>query len=254
MEPTIELNVAELLASRLCHDLISPVGAVNSGIELLTEFGGDPDGESMALISSSARTASDKLLFFRIAYGNAGSGTNVPLSEGLALVAPVCLNHRTEAVIDDASAGAMPGAGAVKLLLCLALMAGESLPRAGTLTVRVGPHMRTEITASGGAHGSATGSVRRLRVKSHPTSSIPGPRMPISRIPLPGVWVSRPMFHTTWTRWSSRHSSRQRTNRVPPGGRVSPSAPRPSTSPGAVRAAPGLPCRQPPRRESSTRP
>ena len=82
MEPTIELRVAELLASRLCHDLVSPVGAVNSGIELLTEFGDDPDGESMALIFSSARTASDKLLFFRIAYGNAGSGTNVPLSEG----------------------------------------------------------------------------------------------------------------------------------------------------------------------------
>ena len=149
MEPTIELRVAELLASRLCHDLISPVGAVNSGIELMTEFGDDPDGESMALISTSARTASDKLLFFRIAYGNAGSGTNVPLSEGLALVAPVCTNQRTEAVIDDTSAGAMPGAGGVKLLLCLALLAGESLPRGGTLTVRVGPDMAAEITAAG---------------------------------------------------------------------------------------------------------
>ena len=38
MEPKIELRVAELLASRLCHDLISPVGAVNSGIELMTQF------------------------------------------------------------------------------------------------------------------------------------------------------------------------------------------------------------------------
>jgi len=92
MEPTIELRVAELLASRLCHDLISPVGAVNSGIELMTEFGDDPDGESMALITSSARTASDKLLFFRIAYGNAGSGTNVPLADGQNLIAPVCVN------------------------------------------------------------------------------------------------------------------------------------------------------------------
>ncbi len=149
MEPTIELRVAELLASRLCHDLISPVGAVNSGIELMTEFGDDPDGESMALITSSARTASDKLLFFRIAYGNAGSGTNVPLADGLNLVAPVCVNQRTETVIDDASAGTMPGAGAVKLLLCVVLMAGECLPRGGTLTVRVGPDMTAEITAAG---------------------------------------------------------------------------------------------------------
>ena len=149
MEPTIELRVAELLASRLCHDLISPVGAVNSGIELMTEFGDDPDGESMALITSSARTASDKLLFFRIAYGNAGSGANVPLTDGLNLVAPVCANQRTDTVIDDASAGVMPGAGAVKLLLCIVLMAGECLPRGGTLTVRVGPDMAAEITAAG---------------------------------------------------------------------------------------------------------
>jgi len=149
MEPTIELRVAELLASRLCHDLISPVGAVNSGIELMTEFGDGPDSESMALITSSARTASDKLLFFRIAYGNAGSGSNVALADGLGLIAPVCVNQRTEAVIDDASAGAMPGAGGVKLLLCLALMAGECLPRGGTLTVRVGPDMAVDITAAG---------------------------------------------------------------------------------------------------------
>jgi len=50
MEPTIELRVAELLASRLCHDLISPVGAVNSGIELMTEFGDGVDSESMQLV------------------------------------------------------------------------------------------------------------------------------------------------------------------------------------------------------------
>ncbi|MBT3399944.1 MAG: hypothetical protein HN420_08150 [Rhodospirillaceae bacterium] len=61
MEPKIELRIAELLASRLCHDLISPVGAVNSGIELMTEFGDGPECESMALITSSARTASDCL-------------------------------------------------------------------------------------------------------------------------------------------------------------------------------------------------
>ncbi len=174
MEPTIELRVAELLASRLCHDLVSPVGAVNSGIELLTEFGDDPDGESMALISSSARTASDKLLFFRIAHGNAGSGTNVPLSEGHALVAPVCLNQRTEAVIDDASAGAMPGAGPVKLLLCLALMVGESLPRAGTLMVRVGPDMRTEITASG--EGARIGDGERAALAGELASDELDPR------------------------------------------------------------------------------
>jgi len=61
MEPTIELRVAELLASRLCHDLISPVGAVNSGIELMTEFGDGVDSESMQLVSTSAKLASECL-------------------------------------------------------------------------------------------------------------------------------------------------------------------------------------------------
>jgi hypothetical protein len=61
IEPTIELRVVELLAARLCHELISPVGAVNSGIELMTEFGDDPDGETMAVITSSARVDLAKL-------------------------------------------------------------------------------------------------------------------------------------------------------------------------------------------------
>ncbi len=111
MEPRIELRVAELLTSRLCHDLISPVGTVNSGIELMTEFGDDPDGESMQLVATSAKTASEKLQFFRIAYGNAGSGANIPLGDGLRLVEPVCANQRTSVVIDDQTAGALPGAG-----------------------------------------------------------------------------------------------------------------------------------------------
>lgn len=93
--------MSQSLASRLCHDLISPVGAVNSGIELLTEFGDDPDGESMQLIATSAKTASEKLQFFRIAYGNVGSGANIPLGDGLRLIEPVCPNQRTTVVVED---------------------------------------------------------------------------------------------------------------------------------------------------------
>ncbi len=153
MEPTIELRVAELLASRLCHDLVSPVGAVNSGIELLTEFGDDPDGESMALIASSAKTASEKLQFFRIAYGNAGSGSNIPLGDGLRLIEPVCANQRTTVVVDDRTAGALPGTGAVKLLLNIALLMGECLPRGGELRIAIGPDMRADVSASGEGAG-----------------------------------------------------------------------------------------------------
>lgn len=57
MESGIPTRVFELLISRLCHDIISPVGAVKSGLELLTEFGEDAGGETMALITNSARPA-----------------------------------------------------------------------------------------------------------------------------------------------------------------------------------------------------
>ena len=149
MEPTIELRVAELLASRLCHDLISPVGAVNSGIELMTEFGDGLDSDSMALVASSAKLASEKLQFFRIAYGNAGSGGNITLGDGLRLIEPVCANQRTQVVIEDQSAGALPGPGAVKLLLNIALVAGECLPRGGELGIVVGGDMAVTVSARG---------------------------------------------------------------------------------------------------------
>ena len=64
-------DLAALLSSKLCHDLISPVGAINNGLELLDEGGADAD--AMNLIRNSARTASARLQFARIAYGAAGS-------------------------------------------------------------------------------------------------------------------------------------------------------------------------------------
>ena len=149
MEPTIELRVAELLASCLCHDLISPVGAVNSGIELMTEFGDGVDSESMQLVSTSAKLASEKLQFFRIAYGNAGSGANIPLGDGMRLIEPVCANQRTTVVLEDHTAGALPGPGAVKLLLNVSLLAGECLPRGGELRVLIGPDMAAVVSAGG---------------------------------------------------------------------------------------------------------
>src|SRR3546814_3632269 len=73
MDIKIDLRVAELLASRLCHDLVGPIGAVGNGLELLgdEEFGMADD--AMKLTTSSARQASHILQFFRLAYGMAGA-------------------------------------------------------------------------------------------------------------------------------------------------------------------------------------
>jgi histidine phosphotransferase ChpT len=68
--------VLELLASRICHDLISPVGAVHNGIEFLQDMG-EGEGEAVGLISHSAGQASAKLQAFRFAYGAGGRDPNI---------------------------------------------------------------------------------------------------------------------------------------------------------------------------------
>ena len=65
------LNLAALIGSRICHDLISPIGAINNGLELLDMSGAD-SGPEMDLIQESVGNASARIRFFRIAFGAAG--------------------------------------------------------------------------------------------------------------------------------------------------------------------------------------
>ncbi len=65
-----DVNLAELVGSRICHDLISPVGAITNGLELL-EMVGSMQGPEMELISGSVGTAAAKIRFFRVAFGAA---------------------------------------------------------------------------------------------------------------------------------------------------------------------------------------
>ncbi|MEO1362985.1 MAG: hypothetical protein AAFU86_04320 [Pseudomonadota bacterium] len=64
------VNLAALIGSRICHDLISPIGAINNGLELLN-MAGASDGPEMELISESVENASARIRFFRMAYGAA---------------------------------------------------------------------------------------------------------------------------------------------------------------------------------------
>ncbi len=65
------INLAALIGSRICHDLISPIGAITNGLELLDLVGG-AQGPEMDLIADSAGNAGARIRFFRIAYGDAG--------------------------------------------------------------------------------------------------------------------------------------------------------------------------------------
>ena len=128
------LDLASLLCSRLCHDFMSPVGALNNGIELLADET-DPDmrEKCLELLGDSARATANKLKFFRLAFGAGGGfGEEIDTREAhAALEGLFGADGRIEfgwAVADEK----VPK-GAVRLLLNLALLAGDALVRGGRL-------------------------------------------------------------------------------------------------------------------------
>lgn len=143
------LELASLLCSRLCHDMLSPVGALSNGLELLADEK-DPDMRKRCfeLLEQSARISADKLKFFRLAFGAAGGfGEMVPVSEARALVDALVGNNGRIAVNWALASDSLPKPG-IKTLLNLALIAIDSLVRGGTLDI--GAELRTD-DAGGGA-------------------------------------------------------------------------------------------------------
>ena len=130
------VDLASLLCSRLCHDLMSPVGALNNGIELLADEQ-DPDmrEKCLELLADSARASANKLKFFRLAFGAAGGfGEEIDTAEAQAALEGVFGPERRIELGWVVSEGKLPK-GAVKLLLNLALLAGDALVRGGRLDV-----------------------------------------------------------------------------------------------------------------------
>ncbi|QDZ03278.1 histidine phosphotransferase [Nitratireductor mangrovi] len=125
-------ELAALLCSRVCHDIISPVGAINNGLELLDEGGADED--AMALIRQSARTASARLQFARIAFGAAGSA-GMQIDTGDAATVADALFKTEKPDLEWNGGRALLPKNKVKLLLNLLLVATGAIPRGGRLTV-----------------------------------------------------------------------------------------------------------------------
>ena len=134
--PTLSASeLAALLCSRVCHDIISPVGAINNGLELLDDGGADED--AMDLIRTSAVNASARLQFARIAFGAAGSaGVEIDTGEAESVAKAYMANEKPE--FRWHGARALLPKNQVKLLLNLILIANASIPRGGTLDVHFG--------------------------------------------------------------------------------------------------------------------
>ena len=130
------VDLASLLCSRLCHDLMSPVGALNNGIELL---GDETDPEMrekcLELLADSARATANKLKFFRLAFGAGGGfADEIDTSEAQAVLEGLFGAEGKVEVGWVVESEKLPK-GAVKLLLNLALLAGDALVRGGRLDV-----------------------------------------------------------------------------------------------------------------------
>jgi histidine phosphotransferase ChpT len=130
-----DLDLAALLCSRVCHDVISPVGAIANGLEVLE----DEDDESMRkmameLVRRSARQAAAKLQFCRIAFGAAGSvGALVDLGEAGDIARAFMSEEKVK--LDWRAPRETRPKGEVKLLLNMMLLGITAIPRGGTVTV-----------------------------------------------------------------------------------------------------------------------
>ncbi len=146
------LELAALLCSRVCHDLISPVGAIVNGLEVLDDNPKPDDREfALDLIRKSAKTASARLQFCRLAFGAAGSASaQIDLGDAL---------NMAKGHIEDGKctiAWNLPRLllpkNRVKLLLNMLIIAQQTIPRGGTLTVDPigeGEAMAFRVTAAG---------------------------------------------------------------------------------------------------------
>ncbi|NJM49583.1 MAG: histidine phosphotransferase [Sphingomonadales bacterium] len=148
-----QIDLASLLCSRLCHDLLSPVGAMNNGLELLADEN-DPEMQKrcLQLLTDSAKSAADKLKFFRLAFGAAGGfGPAVDPAEARAVIEPLVTGSgRTELVWSVPAE--LLSKRVVKILLNLVFIANDMLVRGGTLSVGAenrGEEQEIVISATG---------------------------------------------------------------------------------------------------------
>ncbi|MGD9545427.1 MAG: histidine phosphotransferase ChpT [Methylocystis sp.] len=129
------LDLAALLSSRVCHDVISPVGAIVNGLEVLEEEkDAEMRGHALALIKSSANEASARLQFCRLAFGAAGSkGASIDTGDAELVTRQLIADERTQ--LHWSVPRVLMSKNKVKLLLNLCLLADAAIPRGGVISV-----------------------------------------------------------------------------------------------------------------------
>ncbi len=136
MTQTSATELAALLCSRLCHDMLSPVGALSNGLELLADET-DPAmrKQCVELMEQSATTSTNKLKFFRLAFGAAGGfGDAVPVEESQDVINALAEGSKGVEINWAIERSSLPKP-AVKVMLNFAQIAMDALVRGGTLDI-----------------------------------------------------------------------------------------------------------------------
>jgi histidine phosphotransferase ChpT len=156
------LDLAALLCSRVCHDVISPVGAIVNGLEVLED---EQDAEmrsfALELIKKSARTASARLQFCRLAFGAAGSaGAAIDTGDAEQVARGLLVDERTK--LEWHAARVLMPKNKVKLALNLCLIAAAAIPRGGMIRITVTGEGTAMIVEASGANARVAGHVPAL--------------------------------------------------------------------------------------------
>lgn len=144
----------ELLSSRICHDLVSPVGAINNGLEFMEDMADDPEGrkEATNLISHSATSAGARLMAFRLSYGAGAVDGNIkPEDVQKAFGTLIRTDGKIRQSWDPYGPLGIPAAtrGFCKILMGTLMLAQDSLPKGGMVFVDAGTGQETLIKAEG---------------------------------------------------------------------------------------------------------
>jgi histidine phosphotransferase ChpT len=171
MSITLHPRVLELVASRICHDLVSPVGAVSNGVELLQELGESAGEEAMQLIASSALQAGIRLKCFRLAYGAAGTDGNIGFKEIREVFTDWLKAGHIQAEFeqDIGMKFSMPPQGFFKCLLNMMILAEECNHGEGKIAVTaLDGNKGIKVTVTGKNAGFRSGTEAALKGETAP--------------------------------------------------------------------------------------
>ncbi|MGB6230378.1 MAG: histidine phosphotransferase family protein, partial [Litorimonas sp.] len=141
-------GLAALLCARICHDLVSPVGALGTAIEILEDDGNaDMHDDALELVKSSSRRAAAKLKFLRLAFGAGGSAPGVLGTDEIrTLASDMFADDKADLVFDFHADGIEKSRA--RLLLNLVMLGIQAVPRGGEVVLRTTPE-RVSVTSTG---------------------------------------------------------------------------------------------------------